>query len=174
MSSPIIGQVLMFGGNFQILGWAYCQGQLLSIAQNNALFALLGTTYGGDGVVTFGLPDLRGRVPVSQGILNGGGSYVIGQKGGVESVTVTTGQLPVHNHLVACNTAAATSVNPAGSIFALAPDLDPYSNAPTGAVLKSSAISVNLGSGSQQHPNVIPFQTVNYLIALEGIFPSRN
>ena len=174
MSSPFIGQVLMFGGNFQIAGWAFCNGSLQSIANNTALFALIGTTYGGDGQNTFGLPDLQSRVPLHQGQLGGGGTYTIGQQGGVENVTLTTAQLPAHNHLANCNTGTATSDNPAGGIWALAPDLDPYSNTPTGAVMKATAIANGPAGGPQPHSNIIPYQTINYLIALQGIFPARN
>ena len=174
MSAPFIGQVLMFGGNFQIRGWAFCNGSLQSIANNAALFALIGTTYGGDGQNTFALPDLRSRVPVHQGQLGGGGNYTMGQQGGVESVTLTTAEIPAHNHLTNCNSGTATSINPAGGIWALAPDLDPYSNAPTGAVMKATAIANGPAGGSQPHSNIIPYLTVNYLIALEGIFPSQN
>ena len=174
MSTPFVGQVLMFGGNFQINGWAFCQGQLLSIAQNDVLFALIGTTYGGDGQSTFALPDLRGRVPVHQGALAGGGTYVMGQLSGSENITLLTSQMPDHNHLTNCNSGTAGSVNPAGGIWALAPDLDPHSNAPTGAVMKSTAIANGPTGGSQAHNNIIPYQTLNYLIALQGVFPSRN
>ena len=174
MSTPFVGQVMMFGGNFQISGWAFCQGQLLSIAQNDVLFALIGTTYGGDGQTTFALPDLRGRVPVHQGNLAGGSSYVIGQLGGVETVSLTANQTPVHNHLANCNSAAGSTNNPAGAIWALGPNLDPYSNAPTGAVMKATAIANGPAGGPQPHNNIIPYQTLNYLIALQGVFPSRN
>ena len=174
MSSPFIGQVLMFGGNFQIRGWAFCNGSLQSIANNAALFALIGTTYGGDGQNTFALPDLRSRVPVHQGQLGGGGNYSMGQQAGDENVTLTTAQIPAHNHLANCNSGTATSQNPAGGIWALAPDLDTYSNAPTGAVMKATAIANGPAGGPQPHSNIIPYQTINYLIALEGIFPSQN
>ena len=174
MASPFIGQVLMFGGNFQITGWAFCQGQLMSIAQNNALFALIGTTYGGDGQSTFALPDLRSRVPIHQGTLAGGGTYTIGQQAGVENVTLIASQIPAHNHLPNCNSVAGTSANPAGNIWSLAPNLDPYSNAPTGAVMKATAVGNAPVGGPQPHNNIIPYQTLNYLIALQGIFPSRN
>ena len=174
MSTPFVGQVLMFGGNFQISGWAFCQGQLMSIAQNDVLFALIGTTYGGDGQSTFALPDLRGRVPLNQGTLAGGGTYTIGQVSGVENVTLTLAQEAVHNHLANCNSAAGSSTNPAGGIWALNPNLDPYSNAPTGAVMKATAIANGPAGGPQPHSNLIPYQTLNYLIALQGVFPSRN
>ncbi len=174
MSTPFVGQVIMFGGNFQISGWMFCQGQLLSIAQNDVLFALIGTIYGGDGQTTFALPDLRSRVPVHQGTLAGGDTYSIGQQGGVENVTLLTAQVPVHNHLANCNSVAGTSDNPAGNIWSLAPDLDPYSNAPTGAVMKATAVANGPVGAGQPHDNIIPYQTLNYLIALQGVFPSRN
>lgn len=174
MGSPFIGQVLMFGGNFQINGWAFCNGSIQSIAQNTALFSLIGTTYGGDGQTTFALPDLRSRVPVHQGQLSGGGTYTIGQQGGAENVTVTTAQIPAHSHSANCNSAAGSATTPAAGIWALNPDLDPYSNEPTGAVMKATAIANGPAGGPQPHNNFIPFLTVNYLISLFGIFPSRN
>ena len=169
MSTPLIGQIIMFGGNFPPVGWMRCDGQLLPIAQYTALFALIGTTYGGDGQTTFALPDLRGRFPIHQG-----GGFTIGQNGGVENVTITTAQVPVHNHNANCNSAAGTNVNPAGNIWALGPDLDPYSNAPTGALMKATAIANGPAGGPQPHDNIIPYQTLNYVIAVEGIFPARN
>ena len=174
MSTPFVGQVMMFGGNFQITGWMFCQGQLLSIAQNDILFSLIGTTYGGDGQTTFALPDLRGRVPIHQGSLAGGGTYSMGQQGGVENVTLTTAQIQAHNHLANCNSAAGSTASPAAGIWALNPDLDPYSNAPAEAVMKATAIANGPAGGPQPHSNLIPCQTVNYLIALFGVFPSRN
>lgn len=174
MSSPFIGQVLVFGGNFPPRGWMSCNGQLLPISQYDTLFALIGTTYGGDGQTTFGLPNLQSRFPVSQGMLAGGGTYTMGQQGGAESVTVLQAQMPAHTHPVACNSAAGTSADPTGNIFALAPNLDPYSGTPTGAAMKSNAVGMSPASGGQPHDNMIPYQTLNYVIAVEGIFPSRN
>ena len=172
MSTPFVGQVMMFGGNFQISGWAFCQGQIMSIAQNDVLFALIGTTYGGDGQTTFALPDLRGRVPLSQGNLSGGGTYTIGQLGGVENVTLLTTQIPAHNHTPGCNAAAGSSADPTGNVWANQASLIQYSNAPTAANLMASAIGNN--TGGQPHSNIIPYLTLNYLIALQGVFPSRN
>ena len=172
MSTPFVGQVMMFGGNFQITGWMFCQGQLLSIAQNDVLFALIGTTYGGDGQTTFALPDLRGRVPLSQGNLSGGGTYTIGQLGGVENVTLLTAQIPSHQHTPNANSANGISADPTGKVWASQSSLIQYSNAPTGANMLGSVIGNN--TGNQPHSNIIPYQTLNYLIALQGVFPTRN
>lgn len=172
MSTPFVGQVMMFGGNFQITGWMFCQGQILSIAQNDVLFALIGTTYGGDGQSTFALPDLRSRVPISQGTLAGGGTYTMGQQGGVENVTLLTTQIPSHQHTPNANSANGTSADPTGNVWASQSSLIQYSNAPTGANLLGSVIGNNVGN--QPHSNIIPFQTLNYLIALQGVFPTRN
>lgn len=172
MSVPLIAQVIMFGGNFPPLDWAPCDGRLIAIAQNNALFALIGTTYGGDGVTTFGLPDLRGRVPVSQGTLGGGSTYVIGEMAGVENVTLITSQIPQHSHIAHNNSTVANTTDPTNNYWAAQPALKQYSASPTGAIMKANAI--DLSGGSQPHSNIIPFQAINYVIALFGVFPSRN
>jgi microcystin-dependent protein len=172
MSQPFIGQIIMFGGNFAPSGWAFCNGQLLSIAQNDVLFTLIGTTYGGDGQNTFALPDLRGRVPINQGLLQGGGNYVIGQVSGTETVTLIATQLPMHTHLASCNSGNGSSANPAGNFWAATPAFLQYVNGAANTNLNVVAVA---SSGSNQlHDNVIPYLTVNYVIALVGIFPSRN
>jgi microcystin-dependent protein len=172
-TEPFLGEIKLFGGNFQITGHAFCAGQLLSISQNSALFALIGTTYGGDGQNTFGLPDLRGRVPIGQGNGAGLSPRVIGEISGAENVTILSTQIPQHTHAINCNNATANSSNPSGNYPAAAPDLAPYTAAGTGSsTMKANMIS-NAGN-SQPHPNLQPFLTINYLIALEGIFPSRN
>jgi microcystin-dependent protein len=171
--APFIGEIKIFGGNFAIRGHAFCAGQLLTIADNTALFSLLGTTYGGDGQTTFGLPDLRGRLPVHMGSGAGLSPRTIGEVGGSENVTLVPGQLPVHSHILNCNAAAGNSSNPANNFWAAQPTLAQYSAGITpGSAMKPNAIS-NSG-GSQPHDNMIPYLTINYLIALEGIFPSRN
>jgi microcystin-dependent protein len=160
----------MFGCNFAPRGWALCNGQLLSIAQNTALFSLLGTTYGGNGQTTFGLPDLRGRVPIHFGQGPGLSSYVQGQTGGVESVTLIPQQIPAHNHSLACSSDDANAGSPANN-FPAAVANPIYSNAQN-AALAANAISTV--GGSQPHENRQPYQTLNFCIALQGIFPSRN
>jgi len=169
---PFIGEIKLFAGNFQILGHAYCQGQLMSIAQNEALFALIGTTYGGDGVTTFGLPDLRSRVPIHEGTGSGLSARTIGEMGGTESVTLISANLPAHTHAMSCNSATGTSANPANNFWAAQPALLQYDPANTASPMKANAISIS--GGSQPHENLQPYLTINYLIALEGIFPSRN
>lgn len=161
MATPFIGQITLFAGNFAPRGWAFCQGQLLSIAQNTALFSILGTTYGGDGQTTFALPDLRGRVPLQQGQGPGLQSYVLGQKAGTETVTLTVNEMPAHNHSI-----TVTAVPPGGTIPAVDGQLTPT---PLNAFEASG-----MTGGSQPHNNLQPYLALNYIIALQGIFPSRN
>lgn len=169
---PYIGQIMMFGGNFAPAGWAFCSGQLMPISQNDALFALIGTTYGGDGVQTFALPDLRGRVPIHQGA-----AHVIGEAGGVESVTLTAAQLPVHSHAGGltgnASSKPATDTDPAGRVFAVPSDgSNAYAGSSTG-ILGGGLTTASEG-GSQPHANMQPYICVNFCIALFGIFPARN
>jgi microcystin-dependent protein len=178
MSDPFLGEIRMTGFNFAPVGWALCNGQTLSIAQYSALFALLGTTYGGNGVSTFNLPDLQGRVPIHQGSGPGLNPYLIGENGGTENVTLLSNQMPIHNHLVNVNNAAGTSADPTSKLLAetatdsRTPTLTQTytSNAATGT-LAPTAIST--AGGNLPHPNLQPFLTVNFIIALTGIFPSR-
>jgi len=164
---PFIGQVIAFGGNFAPRGWAFCDGQLLAINQHDALFSILGTTYGGDGRTTFGLPDLRGRVTLQQGNGPGLTNRALGAKGGTETNTITTNQLPAHGHSINANE-EANATDPSGNNIAgtgtasFAPSADVSMN-PTG----------NTGGG-QSVNNIEPFECVNYIIALVGIYPSRN
>lgn len=168
MSEPFIGQIIMFGGNFAPRGWALCDGQILPISQNTALFSILGTTYGGDGRTTFALPDLRGRVPIHAGSGPGLSSYQLGEKGGVERVTLTVQELPSHSHQPRANAQDANSDDPDGAFSAVANE-NIYSN--TSNV--SMSATTNTG-GSQPHENRPPYLAINYIIALVGIFPSRN
>ncbi len=173
MSNPFLGEIKMVGFNFPPQGWAMCNGQLLPINQNTALFALLGTTYGGDGITTFALPDLRSRVAIHTGQGAGLSPYVIGQSGGVESVTLLTTQIPSHNHGVNCNTGGGTQASPVAGFPAVestGTSLD-YAAASNGAM--NPAMIGNTG-GSQAHANIQPYLCVNFIIALQGIFPSRN
>ncbi|MBR0783846.1 phage tail protein [Bradyrhizobium iriomotense] len=172
MSSPFIGEIRMFGGNFAPTGWVFCDGRLLPISENDALFNLIGTTYGGDGQETFAVPDLRGRVPLHQG--QGPGitqSYVIGQFDGVESVTLTTQQIPSHNHTFVCTAAAATATNPNGNIMATSPTIESFVLDVAGPTLATNAIT-GVG-GSQPHENMMPFLCINYILSLFGVFPSQ-
>jgi microcystin-dependent protein len=171
MSEPFLGEIAIFGFNFAPRGWAMCNGQILPISQNTALFSLLGTTYGGNGQTTFALPDLRSRVPVHEGQGPGLSSYDLGQTGGSENVTLTTPQLPLHTHGFTVNaSSAATSKSPAGN-----------NPAAFGTVAYGSTADLQMGpdttsptGDSAPHNNVQPYLTLNFCIALEGIFPSRN
>jgi microcystin-dependent protein len=171
MSDPFIAQIVMFGGNFAPRGWALCDGQLLPIAQNTALFSILGTTYGGDGRTTFGLPDLRGRVPVHPGNGPGLSPYQLGQRGGTESVTLNTTQIPPHSHALSAKGNPANDTNPAGKALGRAAE-DTYVSGGTPVPMDSA--SIGQAGGGQSHTNIQPYQTVNYIIALVGVFPSRN
>ena len=165
---PFLGEIRMFGGNFAPQGWATCDGQILPIAQNTALFSLLGTTYGGNGQTTFALPDLRGRLPVHIG-----GGLTIGQAGGSETVILTTTNLPAHTH-TANAASTATTLSPVGQYWAADPgaNVAPYAAAPDGRVMSGTAIGAQ--GGSQPHANMQPFLAVTFIIALEGIYPSRS
>ena len=171
----------MFGGNFAPSQWAMCNGQLLSIAQNSALFAVLGTTYGGDGVQTFALPDLRGRAPVHPGSGPGLSPYVEGQIGGTETVTLLSTQMPSHNHLVGVSNAAGTVTDPTnalpaqintGTVRQPATTAFGYAPPPQTGTLAPAAVSST--GGSQPHANIQPYLCVTFIIALQGVFPSRN
>ena len=170
MSEPYVGQIILFAGNFAIANYALCDGSLLSISNNEVLFNLIGTTYGGDGQNTFALPDLRGRVPVHQGS-NGSSTYVIGQAGGVENVTLTAGQTPTHSHPVGCASATGSLNTAAGAYFA-GSATEIY--ATPGGNYVSMASQVSLAGGSQPHSNLQPYVAMTYLISLYGIYPSQN
>lgn len=170
MSEPFIGEIRMGGWNFAPQGWAFCDGSLQAIDQNDTLFSLIGTIYGGDGQVTFALPDFRGRVPVHLGN-NLGNTYQIGQIAGSEKVTVTSNQMPAHTHNVPSSSSSATSTDPSGRIPA-ASSATPYGAATGGGAFGSSM--VGFSGGSQPHENMMPFQCVSFVISLFGIFPSRN
>ncbi|HEY1255915.1 MAG TPA: tail fiber protein [Terracidiphilus sp.] len=179
MSEPFLGEIRMTGFNFAPTGWALCNGQTLSISANAALFSLLGTTYGGNGVSTFNLPDLQGRVPIHWG--NGAGltPYVIGESAGTENVTLLYNNMPLHNHLINVNNAAGNSADPSNKILAeTANDARPpvltqtYTSNAFTSTLAPTAVS-NAG-GNVPHTNLQPFLTVNFIIALAGIFPSRS
>jgi microcystin-dependent protein len=169
MGQPYIGEIRMFGGNFAPAGWAFCDGQLLPIAENDALFALIGTTYGGDGQTTFALPDLRGRVPVHEGP-----GYLQGQLSGVESVTLSVGQIPAHSHPLLGSSDNATTTGPAGNVPGTSAEVTvfPYGtdNPPTALATQS----VSPAGGSQPHDNFQPYLCVNFIISLFGIFPPQN
>lgn len=179
MAEPFISEIRMFGLNFAVRAWAFCDGQLLPIAQNSALFSLLGTTYGGDGRTSFALPDMRGRVPIHPGTGPGLSSYSLGQKGGAESVTLNTNEIPSHTHIAtttlkAVNTTANLQ-SPSGAY--LAGDTTYATDVGRGAVdmnAGSAATTVANTGNSQAHTNLQPFLAVNFEIALQGLFPSRS
>jgi len=170
MSTPYFGEIRMFGGNFAPRGWAFCSGQLLPISQNDALFSLIGTTYGGDGQETFALPDLQGRIPIHQG-----SGFQLGQMGGTETVTLTAQQIPNHMHPPQCKSTAGELGSPQNAVWAAsASNQQIYSNAgPTSGISMNAAAMANDG-GNQPHDNMMPFLAVSFIIALEGIYPSQN
>lgn len=178
MDTPFLGMLALFGFNFQPSGWTYCNGQLISISQNSALFALLGTTFGGDGINTFALPDLRGRIPVGMGTGPGLSNYQMGQMAGSENVTLLSTQMPQHNHIMTASGNGPTQATASGASLAseVRGGVNPmpvvYANGATTPVNMASATS--LAGGNQPHDNLQPYLAVNYCIALEGIFPSRN
>jgi len=169
---PILATIMIFGGNFEIRGWAFCNGQLLNIAQNTALFSILGTTYGGNGTTNFALPDLRGRAPIHWGQGSGLSGIALGQVGGTESVTLLTNNLPAHNHAMTGSTLAGNSSVPTGAVPANSGALDKeYSTVLTSNVAMAPT---GLAGGNQAVPIRDPYLAVTFLIALQGIYPSRN
>ena len=167
---PFIGMIVQFGGNFAPRGWALCDGQLLSINSNSALFSILGTTYGGDGRSTFGLPDLRGRVAMHAGTGPGLTPRNLGHKSGAESVTLTTQQIPNHTHRINILDGASTSSSGNGEYFAQGPVYTPKGT----PLVEMNAGTVSRVGGGQAVGLVQPFQVVNFIIALQGTYPSRN
>jgi microcystin-dependent protein len=192
MAEPFLGQIMLVPYNFPPRGWAFCNGQILSIAQNTALFSLLGTTYGGNGQTTFALPDLRGRVPVSSGTGPGLSSYNLGEVGGVENTTLLTTQMPTHTHVATVGTLAGTlnattasgnTRNPTNATLAAEASgvTATYNNAggpgvqmASNSVAVAGAPAIQTAGGNQPFSLLQPYLTMNYCIALEGIFPSRN
>jgi microcystin-dependent protein len=174
MSEPFLAEVRIVGFNFAPRGWAFCDGQILPINQNQSLYSLLGTTYGGDGRTTFALPDLRGRVPIHVGRSNGGGEHREGQKSGEETHTLTANEMPQHNHVFYASASNANAGDPSGRAPARSP-LPIYHNLDGSVPLTSmrAGTITNVG-GSQAHENMQPYLAVNFCIALQGLFPSRN
>lgn len=166
MSDAFIGEIRMFGGDFAPVNWHFCDGRLLSVDDYEALFSLIGTTYGGDGQNTFALPDLRGRVPVH---INN--STPLGAQGGVESVTLTAQQLPAHSHAVNASTAEGSSKSPTNNVWASSEAISPYQ--PTEPTVTMSPDSIAAAGGSQPHENVMPSLVVNFIIKLEGLYPTE-
>jgi microcystin-dependent protein len=174
MGTPYVGEIRMFAGNFAPVGWMFCQGQTLPISENETLFNLIGTTYGGDGQTTFNLPNLQSRIPIHMGT-GGGQSYIIGESGGEEAVTLTTSQIPAHSHVPTCNASQGTSktpafnANPPGGIWAFAGN-NPYTDGSPSAIMDPAAVGAS--GGSQPHDNMVPFLVINFIISLFGVFPT--
>lgn len=167
MAQPYVGEIRMFAGNFAPAGWMFCEGQLLPISENETLFQLIGTTYGGDGQSTFALPDLRGRIPIHQG--NG---FILAETGGAEEITLTVQQIPAHSHAYLGSTAPANATSPTNAVGGAATvfGVSPYgSDAPRTSL---SPLSLSPVGGSQPHTNFQPYLCVDFIISLFGIFPS--
>lgn len=172
MSSPFVGEIRMVGFNFAPVNWAFCNGAIQSIAENETLFTLIGTTYGGDGQQTFALPNLQGCVPVHQGTNpTNGNTYVLGGYTGVENVTLSSQQMPAHSHPVPC-AVNGNATSPANAVFGGDPGTAVYANADGSTQLNNAFLSI--AGGSQPHSNMMPFQVINFIISLFGIFPSQN
>jgi microcystin-dependent protein len=171
MADPYVGEIRMFAGNFAPVGWALCQGQLMPISENETLFNLIGTTYGGDGQETFALPDLSGRAPLHHGTGPGLTSRIIGEEGGVEQVTLTVQQIPAHSHPLLARAAGGKSATPDGNVLASAPATSLYTRDTPSINLAANAIEPV--GGSQPHDNRMPYLTINFIISLFGIFPSQ-
>ena len=174
MSEPFVGEIRMFAGNFAPRGWAFCDGQILAVSQNDALFSLYGTIYGGDGRTSFGLPDLRGRIPIHQGDGPGLSFRRLGSKAGGETETLTTSQMANHNHTFNASTATGTSNNAQGLVLGESIPGFRYLKADAvGAIMPFSNVSVGNTGGSRAHTNLQPTLCINFIVALVGIYPSR-
>jgi microcystin-dependent protein len=171
MAQPYIGEIRMFAGNFAPAGWMFCDGQLLQISENDVLFNLIGTTYGGDGQENFALPDLQSRVPIHMGKGKDGVTYQLAEAAGTESVTLTTQQIPSHTHAFLGSTTAATLTSPKDSVVATSAQVDYLTIATASVAMNSNAITP--AGGSQPHENCQPFLCINFIISLFGIFPSQ-
>lgn len=165
MAQPYVGEIRMFAGNFAPAGWMFCSGQLLPISENETLFNLIGTTYGGDGQSTFALPDLQSRIPIHQG--NG---FILAETGGAEEITLTVQQIPIHTHALVASSDPATQKSPQNGLFARTP-AEAYASEFTPEAL--SPVTISATGGSQPHTNIQPYGCLNYIISLFGIFPSQ-
>jgi microcystin-dependent protein len=174
MSEPFLAEVRLIGFNFAPRGWAFCDGQILPINQNQSLYSLLGTTYGGDGRTTFALPDLRGRTPIHAGRSNGGPDHRPGQKSGEETHTLSVSEMPQHTHGPRATNAPAAESSPVGNLHATTPASDPiYGDLVAGSSGSMAAGTIANAGGGQAHDNMQPYLAVNFCIALQGLFPSR-
>lgn len=172
MSQPYVGEIRMFGGNFAPAGWAFCNGQLIPISENDVLFSLIGTTYGGDGQATFALPNLQSRIPIHAGQGPGlGQNYQLGEAAGNDSVTLTTQQIPNHTHALVASTDPANTPNPGNNVLSAPVTATPF-------FIQTPNVPMNPGilapqGGSQPHDNMMPFLCVSFIISLFGIYPSQ-
>ena len=173
MADPFVAEIRIFPFNFAPKGWAFCDGQLLPLSQNTALFSLLGTTYGGDGRTTFALPDLRGRVPVGQGQGPGLSNYDLGEVSGTENTTLLASNLPQHNHPLVATSEAGSTSDPTGAFLGNTGALDREYNT-SGTHVQMNPAAIGLSGNSLPFNNMQPFLVLNYIIAAQGIFPSRN
>ncbi len=167
MSDPFIGEIRMFGGNFAPVGWMFCDGQILNISEYDALYSLIGTTYGGDGRSTFALPDLRGRLPIHQSP-----SYPLGSAAGAETATLTIEQLPAHTHALFGSNAEAETASPQNGLFATSADTPFYAPFNSAKVAALNPQTVGQSGGGEPHDNMMPFQCLSFIIAVEGLYPS--
>ena len=170
MAQPYVGEIRMFGGNFAPAGWELCNGQLLPISENETLFQLIGTTYGGDGESVFAVPDLQGRIPIHQGQGPGLSNRTVGEMAGVESVTLTTQQMPVHNHALIASLNLGVEKNPGNQMLAAGTNVQFFRAIAPSANMAPTVIGP--AGGSQPHENVMPYLCINFIISLFGIFPS--
>ena len=167
MAQPYVGEIRMFGGNFAPAGWMFCNGQLLPISENETLFQLIGTTYGGDGQSTFALPDLRGRLPI-----HAGNGFVLAETGGAEEITLTVNQIPSHSHPALGSTNTATGTAPQGNVLSALPTATSSAYGTDNPQISISPQSLSPVGGSQPHTNMQPYLCISYIISLFGIFPS--
>ena len=168
MAQPYVGEIRIFAGNFAPAGWMFCEGQLLPISENETLFQLIGTTYGGDGQSTFALPDLRGRLPLHQG--NG---FILAETGGAEEITLTVNQIPIHSHPMLASTSVGTTLDPTNNILATTPLATTLAYGTDAPITPLAANSIGAIGGSQPHTNFQPYLCVDFIISLFGIFPSQ-
>lgn len=171
MANPYIGEIRMFAGNFAPNGWGFCDGSLVPISEYETLFNLIGTTYGGDGQETFALPDLRGRIPIHQGV-QGPNNYVLGESAGVEQVTLNTNQMPTHNHPFVCANVTSNSPNPSNNLIGLSSKIQTFYADNPNMTMNTNALTQ--AGGSQPHDNFMPYLCLNFIISFFGIFPTSN
>lgn len=168
MAQPYVGEIRIFAGNFAPAGWMFCDGQLLPISENETLFQLIGTTYGGDGESTFALPDLRGRLPLHQG-----SGFILAETGGAEDITLTVSQIPSHTHALFASTGFGQETSPEGNVMSRSPVVDAYQNASSPPYINMNTGFISSVGGSQPHTNFQPYLCVNFIISLFGIFPQQ-